>query len=64
MYILHRPCLEIFQSLDELLLLRIDKKHILQKQQIQSVFLENEGFSVPKQCNPADVFMDIISGQS
>lgn len=61
--ILHQPRLEIFQSLDKLLLLANGQEIYFARAADTIEYFENAGFSIPKQCNPADVLMDIISGQ-
>ncbi|KAF7854202.1 hypothetical protein EAF04_010499 [Stromatinia cepivora] len=61
--ILHQPRLEIFQSLDRLLLLANGQEIYFARAVDAIEYFENAGFSIPKQCNPADVLMDIISGQ-
>ncbi|KAB8289656.1 hypothetical protein EYC80_010569 [Monilinia laxa] len=60
---LHQPRLEIFQSLDRLLLLA-DGQEIYFARAFDAIeYFENVGFSIPNQCNPAGILMDIISGQ-
>ncbi|APA14592.1 hypothetical protein sscle_13g093620 [Sclerotinia sclerotiorum 1980 UF-70] len=61
--ILHQPRVEIFQSLDRLLLLANGQELYFARAVDAIEYFENAGFSIPKQCNPADVLMYIISGQ-
>ncbi|KAI9644602.1 hypothetical protein NHQ30_006623 [Ciborinia camelliae] len=61
--ILHQPRLEIFQSLDRLLLLANGQEIYFAKAADAIEYFEKAGFSMSNQCNPADILMDIISGQ-
>ncbi|TGO24451.1 hypothetical protein BPAE_0102g00130 [Botrytis paeoniae] len=60
--LLHQPRLEHFQSLDKLLLLASGQETYFAKAPDLIEYFENVGFSVSKQCNPADLLMDILSG--
>lgn len=62
--IMHQPRLEIFQSLDRLLLLAEGRMVYLGEAANAVEYFKSVGFDIPPQSNPADVIMDIISGQS
>lgn len=59
--IIHQPRLEIFQCLDELLLLANGRQVYFGKATDVSEYFRTVGFEIPPASNPADVIMDIIS---
>lgn len=61
--IIHQPRLEIFQSLDQLLLLARGQEVYLGGASKAVDHFKGFGFEIPPGSNPADVIMDIISGQ-
>jgi hypothetical protein len=61
--IIHQPRVEIFQSLDRLLLLANGQEVYLGEAAKVEEYFNSVGFDIPPQCNPADVMIDIISGQ-
>lgn len=63
--VLHQPRIEIFQQLDDIVLIVPGGKiaYIGPAQKCQPYF-ESQGYSFPAGSNPADVFMDILSDES
>lgn len=59
--IIHQPRFEIFQCLDELLLLANGREVYFGKATDASEYFKTIGFEIPPASNPADVIMDIIS---
>ena len=61
--IIHQPRQEIYESLDEIILLGQGRMLFQgQREEVQTYF-EQLGFMFPEHGNPADVIMDIIAGQ-
>ena len=61
--IIHQPRTEIFDCLDNVMLLAEGRQVFRGKTQYARGYFENLGFQFPINCNPADTIMDIISGQ-
>lgn len=61
--IIHQPRMEIFQSLDRLLLLANGQEVFVGEAAAAVDHFKTAGYDIPLQCNPADAIMDIISGQ-
>ena len=59
--IIHQPRFEIFQYLDELLLVANGQEVYFGKAADASEYFRTIGFEIPPASNPADVIMDIIS---
>jgi ABC-type multidrug transport system ATPase subunit len=60
--IIHQPRLEIFQSLDRLLLLTAGREIYFAEAADAVSYFKEAGFVIPAHHNPADVLLDIISG--
>lgn len=61
--IIHQPRLEIFECLDQLLLLADGREVYFGKAGDAAEYFKTAGFDVPVASNPADVIMDIICGR-
>ena len=61
--IIHQPRAEIFDCLDNVMLLAEGRQVYRGKTQHARGYFKNLGFHFPNNCNPADTIMDIISGQ-
>lgn len=61
--IIHQPRHEIFQALDNVLLLGAGRVIYLGKGAEAQAYFEDCGFKFPEGRNPADTIMDIIAGQ-
>ncbi|KAF2639904.1 hypothetical protein P280DRAFT_518339 [Massarina eburnea CBS 473.64] len=62
--IIHQPRHEIFLSLDRVLLLAGGRQIFLGNTKDSANYFRGLGYSIPKECNPADAIIDIISGES
>lgn len=60
--IIHQPRQEIFESIDDLILLGNGRLIYQGKGHDAEAYFENAGFRFPRPCNPADPIMDIITG--
>ena len=61
--IIHQPRTEIFDCLDNVMLLAEGRQVFRGKTQYARGYFENLGFQFSINCSPADTIMDIISGQ-
>ena len=61
--IIHQPRHEIFEALDNILLLGAGRVIYSGKETEVQAYFEDSGFSFPEARNPADTIMDIIAGQ-
>lgn len=61
--IIHQPRIEIFQSLDRLLLLADGREAYFGKASDALEYFRTAGFETPTASNPADVIMDIVCGR-
>ena len=60
--IIHQPRIEIFETIDELILLGNGRLIYQGKEREVQRYFENVGFHFPDNCNAADVVTDIITG--
>jgi ABC-type multidrug transport system ATPase subunit len=60
--IIHQPRQEIFESIDNLILLGAGRMIYQGKTSEVASYFNNIGFTFPQNVNPADVLMDIIAG--
>ena len=62
--VLHQPRIEIFNSLDTLLLLQSGKQVYFGKRSEVEQYFKDKGYGFDPQLNPADVILDIVSDSS
>ncbi|KAI9658131.1 MAG: hypothetical protein M1831_003976 [Alyxoria varia] len=60
--IIHQPRQEIFEALDDLILLANGRLIYQGKEKEAQTYFQNAGFHFPYNANPADIVMDIITG--
>ncbi|KAF1992167.1 ABC transporter-like protein [Aulographum hederae CBS 113979] len=61
--IIHQPRKEIFETIDDLILLANGRLIYQGRESDAPTFFERAGFIFPEHANPADTIMDIITGQ-
>jgi ABC-type multidrug transport system ATPase subunit len=61
--VIHQPSIEIYECLDNLLLISAGHAIFQGPREEMVRFLKSEGFAFKPSSNPADIVMDIISGQ-
>lgn len=60
--IIHQPRAEIFEAIDQLMLLSRGHQVYVGPTQSAPPYFESLGYKLPVRCNPADTIIDIVSG--